>query len=245
MTDERLYADLAEWWPLLDAPEEYAPDAAFYGELLTRYADPAPITVLELGSGGGNNALHMKKAFEMVLVDLSERMLGVSRRLNPECEHRTGDMRTVRLDRAFDAVFIHDAISYITSEDDLAATFRTAAVHLRPGGAALFCPDYVRETFREGTDHGGIDRGGRGLRYLEWVTDPDPTDTTYIVDFAYLLREGDEVPRVVHDRHVDGLFARDRWVELIGEAGFEPHVVDYEHEYGPVGSVVFVGVKPG
>lgn len=241
--NEKLYNELAEWWPLLDDPQDYAPDAAFYSEILGRYAAPPLATVLELGSGGGNNALHMKKAFDLTLVDLSEGMLEVSRRLNPECEHLVGDMRTVRLDRVFDAVFVHDAISYMASEDDLRATFETAALHCRQGGAALFCPDYVRETFRTGTDHGGIDRGGRGLRYLEWVTDPDPSDTVYTVDYAWLLREGDAEPRVVHDRHFDGLFPTHRWTELIREAGFEPHAIAYEHEYGPVGSVVFVGTR--
>jgi hypothetical protein len=41
-----------------------------------------------------------------------------------------------------------------------------------------------------GTDEGGQDgRDGRGLRYLEWTWDPDSTDDTYIVDYAFLLRE--------------------------------------------------------
>ena len=57
--------------------------------------------MLELGSGGGNNAFHLKSKFEMTLVDLSPQMLAVSRTLNPECEHREGDMRTVNLGTHF------------------------------------------------------------------------------------------------------------------------------------------------
>jgi trans-aconitate methyltransferase len=58
-------------------------------------------TLLELGSGGGNNASHMNRRFaELVLVDVAPGMLEVSRRLNPECAHVAGDMRTVRLGRA-------------------------------------------------------------------------------------------------------------------------------------------------
>jgi trans-aconitate methyltransferase len=49
----------------------------------------------------------MKKDFEMTLVDLSPQMLEVSKRQNPDCEHVVGDMRTVRLGREFDAVFVH------------------------------------------------------------------------------------------------------------------------------------------
>jgi trans-aconitate methyltransferase len=61
----------------------------------------------------------------MTLVDLSEEMLVVSRRLNPECEHLLGDMRTLRLGRSFDAVFVHDAIDYMTTEADLRRAVRS------------------------------------------------------------------------------------------------------------------------
>jgi SAM-dependent methyltransferase len=219
----KLYRELAVWWPLLSPPEEYAEEAAFYGELLRAPDVPRPgYTLLELGSGGGNNAVHLKRHFEMCLVDLSPEMLEVSRRLNPECEHHQGDMRDLRLGRQFDRVFIHDAIAYMTSERDLRRAIETAFVHCAPGGAALFAPDHVRENFQPATDHGGTDGAERGLRYLEWAWDPDPTDTTYVVDYAYLLREPDGSTSVVYDRHVDGLFPRADWLRWLEQAGFVP-----------------------
>ena len=142
----------------------------------------------------------------MTLVDRSPEMLQLSRSLNPECRHVVGDMRDVRLGEEFDAVFVHDAVSYIT-EEDLAATVATAAADLRPGGAALFVPDFVRERFEPRTDHGGHDGEHRALRYIEWCWDPNADDTTYASDFAYLLREREDV-RCVLDRHVCGLFPR-------------------------------------
>ena len=90
----KLYDELAEWWPLFSAPADYAEEAAFFARVLNDAYEPAPRTVLELGSGGGNNALYLKSKFEMTLVDLSPQMLAVSRALNPECEHREGDMRS-------------------------------------------------------------------------------------------------------------------------------------------------------
>ncbi len=85
-----------------------------------------------------------------------------------------GHMRNVRLHRRFDCVFVHDAISYLTTEADLRQAIETAFVHCEPGGAALFAPDLVRENFRASTDHGGHDGADRSLRYLEWTWDPDP-----------------------------------------------------------------------
>src|SRR5207244_755729 len=126
-------------------------------------------TLLEIGSGGGNNACHLKKRFDMTLVDLSPGMIEVSRKLNPELEHVVGDMRTVRLGRSFDAVLIHDAIMYMTSEEELAAAVRTAAAHLAPAGVALFVPDETTENYRPGTHCGGHDGEGRSMRYLGWT----------------------------------------------------------------------------
>jgi len=242
----RLYSDLASWFHLLTAPEEYAEEAEFHRRTLVDAVEPPPRTVLELGSGGGNNASHLKAHFQMTLVDISPEMLELRRTINSELEHIVGDMRTVRLGRQFDAVFVHDAVVYMTTEGDLRAAIETAFAHCRPGGAALFAPDHIREKFSSSTDHGGHDgAGGRALRYLEWTYDPDPEDSTYTVDFAYLLREADGTVRVEQDRHVEGLFSRRTWLRLLDEAGFEAQALPFEHSEEEPGSMeVFLAKRP-
>ncbi|HEX6211456.1 MAG TPA: class I SAM-dependent methyltransferase [Methylomirabilota bacterium] len=242
----KLYDELADWWPLLSPPEEYAEEAVFYGDALAAVCPAPPQNVLELGSGGGNNASHLKARFRMVLVEPSAGMLAVSRRLNPDCEHVQGDMRTVRLDRRFDAVFVHDAVCYMSTEPDLRQAMATAFAHCRPGGAALFAPDFVRENFRSSTEHGGSDGPTRALRYLEWTWDPDPADTTYFAEYAYLLRFEDGRVQVEHDRHVEGLFARADWLRLLSEAGFvEARTVPVDHSgLEPGAHEVFVARRP-
>lgn len=236
----KLYTELASWMPLLTAPEEYAEEAAFFRQVMNEACSPPPRTLLELGSGGGNNASHLKAHFQMTLTDLSPAMLAVSRALNPECEHVEGDMRTLRLGRTFDTVFVHDAIEYMTSEADLKAAMLTAYTHCRPGGVALFAPDDTRESFAPATEHGGYDGGdGRSLRYLEWNYDPDPSDDLCVADFVCLLRERDGSVRVEHDRHHFGLFSEETWLRLLREAGFQPKAMA-----DPWRARVFVAVKP-
>ena len=239
----RLYREFADWWPIFSSPVDYAAEAAEYRRLLREAADGDVRTVLELGSGGGNNASHLKREFELTLVDRSPEMLAVSRRLNPECEHVEGDMRSIRLGRTFDAVFVHDAIAYITSLEDLTAVATTAHEHCRPAGVALFVPDWVRETFGPGTDWGGHDGAARAIRYLEWRWDPDPGDDTYLMDFAYLFREPDGSLRAESDRHVCGLFAERAWLEVLGSAGFDARAIDV-HLGEPVGSRAFLARRP-
>lgn len=222
----RMYDELADWFHLLTAPEEYADEAAAFLGILREHVDDPLGTLLELGSGGGNTASHLRADLRLTLTDVAPGMLELSRGLNPECEHVLGDMRTLRLGRTFDAVLIHDAVMYMTSEADLRAALETAFVHLRPGGAAVMAPDCVRETFRPDTEHGGHDGPDRALRYLEWSYDPDPTDTTFVTDFALLVREGADDVRVRHDRHVEGIFPRATWLGLLREVGYLPAIVE-------------------
>jgi SAM-dependent methyltransferase len=239
----RMYGELASWFHLLTPPSDYVDDAAFVMEQLRASVEGPLETLLELGSGGGNTASHLAQHLRLTLTDLSPEMLALSRTINPGSEHLVGDMRTLRLGRTFDAVLIHDAICYLTTESDLRDAMITAWLHLRPGGAAVFMPDHVREQFRTGTDHGGEDEPdgaggtpGRGMRYLEWTTDPDPSDTTYRVDYAMLLRDTDGSVDVRHDHHIEGLFPRQTWLDLLADIGYDASsVVDADQR------VVFVG----
>jgi hypothetical protein len=239
-----MYGELAAWWPLLSSPADYQEEGSHWAGVLTQHCAAPCSSLLELGSGGGNNASWMKSRFDHVtLVDLAPGMLDVSRALNPDCEHVVGDMRDVRLGREFDCVFIHDAIGYMTTLGDLDRAIATARVHCRKGGVGLFAPDFVRESFIPGTDHGGHDGPtGRALRYLEWSWDPDPADTTYVADYAFLLREEDGSTKALHDRHLEGLFAEAEWLELLTGAGFDARALRYRHSEVEHEIVSFLGV---
>ena len=232
-----MYERLASWFHLLTAPGEYAAEAAEVLRLLEANVEPPLRTALELGSGGGNLASHLRARLQLTLTDLSPSMLQLSEGLNRGVEHVEGDMRDLRLGRTFDAVIVHDAITYMTSEDDLHAAFETAWSHLRPGGAALFMPDWVLDTYRPATEHGGHDDGARGLRYLEWDRPIEPDGHTVRTDYILVVRDGDDV-EVNHDIHTLGIFARDTWLRLLRETGFKAARLD-----GAEGLEVFVALR--
>ena len=219
----KLYTELASWWPLLSPPAHYVEEAADIIPTLQAAPDRPPRTLLELGSGGGSLAFHLKGHFQLTLSDRSEQMLAVSSQVNPECEHVAGDMRTLQLDRQFDLVMIHDAVMYLTDEASLRAAFANAYRHCRPGGALVILPDNVTETFAPETEPGGEDApDGRGLRYLQWTWDPDPTDTTFRTVWSFLLRDASGRVAVEMDDHLFGIFPRGSWLEWLRAEGFDP-----------------------
>jgi len=219
-----IYHELSDWYDLIDPREDHADEAACYLAAFLRGIQGPARTLLELGCGAGNNASFLTPRFACTLTDISEAMLARSRARNPECEHLQGDMRTLRLGRTFDAVLVHDAVVYMTTEADLRAAIETAFVHTRPGGAAIFTPDDLEDGFVEEHDVFATGDGGRACRVLEWTWDPVPGDGRARTDYVLAMREGGTV-RVHHDCHEIGLFSRATWLRLLSEAGFEPETV--------------------
>jgi SAM-dependent methyltransferase len=219
----RFYSELASWWPLISPVEDYTEEAEYMTSILRNSVEIPVREVLELGSGGGHNAIHLRKHFSMTLSDLSPAMLEASQKINPECEHICGDMRTLRLGRTFDAVLIHDAIDYMVSEQDLFEALNTAKIHCKPGGLVVVFPDVTVENFEPSTECGGTDGSdGRAVRYLEWTWDPDPTDSWAQTEYSFLLRYPDGRIETVHESHRGGLFTEKLWMEVIERVGLVP-----------------------
>ena len=238
------YGELAAWWPLVSPVDDYRSEAAEFLRVLEA-AHPSGRTLLELGCGGGHNAFYLKERYAATLTDLSPEMLEVSRALNPECRHVAGDMRTLRLGEELDAVFVQDAIDYMRSEADLAATMATAWAHLRPGGVALLVPDELKERYAPDTSCGGTDGpDGRGVRYLAWSYDPDPDDSETTTQYVFIVRDADGSVRTLREEHTTGLFSRATWCRLLEEQGFEVEVVEEQTDEDRTPRLFFLARKP-
>lgn len=237
----RLYYELAYLWPIISPPEEYGSEAAFIGDVIRETLGPGRRTLLELGVGGGHNLSHLTGDFECTAVDLSPDMLALSQGLNPGVEHHAGDMRNIRLHQTFDAVLVHDAASYLLTEQDLEETFATAACHLRPGGVLMVAPDWVQETFPDGWVYAwDREQDGMEVKIEEVMVDPDPTDTQVESIYTYTITKDGETTVEV-DTHITGLFAIHTWTRLMEEAGFAVELRPLPPNEGGYGSWLFIG----
>jgi hypothetical protein len=144
-------------------------------------------------------------------------------------------------------VFIHDAIGYMTTKQDLQAALHTAFVHCKPGGVAMFVPDYTTESFRPATYHGGNDNEQHAMRFLQWDHDPVPDDEQYQIDFAYLFHwNKNPEPQCVGETHICGLFKTKQWLSWIKQVGFKPYQETIETDQLEPGQYkVFIGKKSG
>jgi SAM-dependent methyltransferase len=224
-----------------DATTEYAHYCRHVTSLIQQHAKRPVSTLLDIGCGGGKNVLNLKRQFSVTGVDLSPTMLAQARDLNPECSFFQGDMRTVRLDRTFDAVLMDDAISHMSCLPDFAAAFQNAYAHLNPGGVLVATPDVTTETFQQNrTSVTRATRNGFDVVFVENVYDPDPADEQYETTILYLIRDHGRL-RVETDHWTMGIFPLDTWMRVLRETGFDVYEGQYradEDEY-----TVFTCVK--
>lgn len=246
----RLYKDLAWLWPLWEDAEEYRAESELFARLIKQYSRIGVSNILDIGCGGGKNAFHLKRHFALTGIDVSEEMLALARDLNPECDFRLGDMRDFDLGREFDAVFINDSITYMSTKADLLSAFQSAFRHVRPGGVVITYPEHFKETFVQNeTKVSRANAPGKpdnlDVVFIENSYDPEPDDDTYEFTLVYLIRENGRL-RIEHDSHTAGVFSLDVWRESLRATGFDVHEEGRGEIPGPSGQQlpIFVCVKP-
>lgn len=218
---QRLYDDLAWTWPIISPPADYVPEAERARELIQGHLRTRARTLLHLGCGGGHLDFTLKRHIDVTGVDVSEAMLSLARRLNPNVSYVAGDMRTVRLGRTFDAAAVFDSIDYMLTLEDLRAAFETAHAHLEVGGVFLTYAEQTTERFRQNeTRVTSRSADGVDITFIENAFDPDPGDWTFENTFVYLIRRGGRLD-IETDRHLSGLFPFQTWIDLLEETGFE------------------------
>lgn len=224
----RLYSDLIDLWTLVSPPGEYDEEVATFRARFRAHGIQDGARVLHLGSGGGSIDHHLKQIYDVTGIDISPEMVRHARSINPEVAYHVGDIRTYRLNEVFDAVLVHDAISYMTSRDELAAVYATAAAHLGPGGVMIALPEELLGRVAAAESRVDTRReGDRKVTIVETSYDPDARDNTFHHDFVFIIQNGSDL-RVEVDRHVCGAFELADFIRAIENAGFTATVTPWE-----------------
>lgn len=137
----------ARYYDLLYADKDYETETAYVLSLVQAHLEPTspdkPLRILELGCGTGAHAKHfVAKGCFVCGIDQSPAMVArATERLNGHASAHfvIGDATSISLNEKFDVVVaLFHVLSYQAEDEQVAAFFRTAAAHLRPGGIAVF-----------------------------------------------------------------------------------------------------------
>lgn len=210
------YNELAWTENLLANPEECKKEVLFYITLLKQYSVIEINSLLHLGCGAGGHDTYFKQQFKVTGVDLSNGMLKIARGRHSELEYIEGDMKTIRLNRQFDAVIIPDSIDYMVSEDEVNQAVTTAELHLTKGGVLLIAAK-TKETFRNNNFAYTGEKDGVNVTLLEnnFINTFKPN--TYESAFMYLIREQGKLS-IRTEHQLLGLFSEDTWEKVFKNA---------------------------
>lgn len=133
-----LFDEYGRYYDLLYSDKNYSAEVDYVDRVL-RGCGVNGGELLEFGSGTGKHGV--------LLAQRGYRVLGIERSAEMVArapsglgfESRVGDVRSVHLQRTFDAVLsLFHVVSYQTTNFDVAAVFARAVEHLRPNGVFLF-----------------------------------------------------------------------------------------------------------
>lgn len=225
--EKRLYNDLCWIFPIITPLRHYIKETRNAFRLIRKWSEIPVKTILHLGCGGGHNDYVFRQYAQVTGVDLSSSMLKLASKLNPETVYCQGDMRTVRLNRTFDAVVAWDSMNHIQTTADLEKVFNTVHWHLKDGGVFLFLLDVNKEQFRQNITKSYSNReNGVEVVFIENMYDPDPNDTTYESLFLYLIRKKGKLT-IETDHFLCGLYSNKTVLALLRKHGFKAHCMKY------------------
>jgi SAM-dependent methyltransferase len=227
----KLYTTLAPYYSVLNPNGIYDAEIWHYLSVLQENREQLH-RIMELGSGVGAMAESFPSHFDVTLVDISEDMLFESQKRNPNKKHVQCDIRNISLEtlgEKFDAILLHDAVMYLTTEEDLYKTFAAAKKCLCKDGVLLVVPDVYLEDFEEhflaGGEDGWINNEPVSVRLSEWHWRNEKHEHQIFVEFSMLIRHEDQSVQNIHETHTMGLYSREQYVQNLQKAGFSNIVV--------------------
>ncbi len=225
----KAYTDLAWTESLVYPPAEGIKEVELFSKLIKQNSKISPETLLHVGCGSGIYDYTFKRHFKVTGVDLSEKMLEIAIKRNPEVDYHHGDMRTVELGKNFDAVILPESIGYMTTTADLKKAIKCANKHLNPGGVLLIVAN-LKESFKENNFVYTGRKGDVEITIFENNYISKENDSIYEATIIYLIRDKGKLETYT-DVHTLGLFDKKTWQSLLKAEGFEVKEIKEKHFY--------------
>ncbi len=131
----------SQYYDLLYSDKDYAGEAVYIKNLLSRYKSGGITQLLELGCGSGNHAQYLSgNGLGITGIERSKEMVTLADSKSIEgFTPLEGDITNFSLTTEFDAALaLFHVISYLHDNDSLLSCFKSTHRHLKPGGLFIF-----------------------------------------------------------------------------------------------------------
>lgn len=198
--------------------KDYAAEATAISTLV-RAAHPNPRTILDVGCGTGEHALHLRKrhGFAVDGLDRDPGLLAVAREKMPDARLFEGDMAMFEVGHRYDVVMcLFSSIGYLRTLERVTAALRCFRRHLAEDGVIVvepwFAPGVLSDGPRSTTR---AEAGGVRVERTSHTT-VEGRLSTLIFNYRVEGASGVHVAREVHEL---GLFTQEEMMASFQEAG--------------------------
>ncbi len=216
------YARAAEYYDLLyRGQKDYAAEAQLLAAVI-REANPAAVSILDVGCGTGAHARALTDAgFRVDGIDLEPAFVRIAREKCPEGRFETGDMMMLEMPGRYDVVTcLFSAIGYVRTEAALRAAIDGMRRHLNADGVVIVDPWFEPDQLTDGWIMTVVGEGDgvHVCRMSRTVLD----GAVSRLEFEYLIgsAEGMERRSEVHEL---GLFTQAQMEAAFRHAGLTVH----------------------
>ena len=130
----------SQYYDLLYIDKDYKTESAYVYHSL-KNLNPSVSSLLELGCGSGNHAMHLTQN-NLVITGIERSQMMVAEALNKNIQNFNpiiGDITHFELNETFDAVIsLFHVVSYLTDNEALISCFKSVHKHLNNNGLFLF-----------------------------------------------------------------------------------------------------------
>ncbi|MEM8488645.1 MAG: class I SAM-dependent methyltransferase [Bacteroidota bacterium] len=227
----------AELYDLIYAQfKDYAVEVQQIHHLITDHM-PAARTILDIGCGTGEHALHLAAQFGYHVdgIDIEPGFVEIARGKHPGGQFAVADMKGFNLDKRYDVLLcLFSSIGYMDGLESLHEAMASFKAHLKPDGILIiepwFAPGYLtdKKVFLHSSET--EDLSVSRMSYTELK------DTTSILHFEYLLGNAEGITSF-SEKHQLTLFTKAQMMDSFIATGFE---VTHQ-EGGPSGRGIYVG----
>jgi len=137
------YDQYAQYYDILYQDKNYVKETDFVDTLIKKHQGKQSNSLLDLGCGSGEHAyLFAEKGYNVLGIDRSEPMIDLAASQYPASEKlsfKVRDITNYTPEQPFDtAVALFNVIGYLSTNDNLNATFSNVAKSLNTGGLFIF-----------------------------------------------------------------------------------------------------------
>ena len=230
-----MFSKSARCYDKIYASKDYPAETQRLVTIIRENLRSADNRLLDVACGTGRHIELLKGRFAVEGLDISEELLELARRRNPDVLFHQADMIHFELGRRFDVVTcLFSSIGYVRTLENLSRAINCMAQHVVPGGIVLVEPWFTSDAWHPGTVH------------AQFIDEPELKIARINASFAegrlsyfdlhYLIGTPEGTEHFV-ERHEMGLFEQSEMAAAFEEAGLE---VSYDKE-GLMGRGLYIG----